>query len=91
MNLDLNISRTFRITERVALDFAAMATNALNHNEPGNEIASGFAFNSIGLGGVNVVPASASNNFAHSRVPPTPPYRRRSWALGDRHGVRRED
>ena len=69
MNLDLNISRTFRITERVALDFAAMATNALNHNEPGNQIASGFAYNSTGLGGVNVVAPSASNNFAQLGQP----------------------
>lgn len=53
-NIDLSLERTFRIYEGWTLDIAAHATNFLNHTEP---IATAF---SLSLGGVNVIPNSAT-------------------------------
>jgi hypothetical protein len=59
-NLDLSLTRTFRMRERLSLEFSAHATNALNHAEFGGSIATGGAYNS-NLGGTNVTPPGAGN------------------------------
>jgi trimeric autotransporter adhesin len=59
-NLDMSITRNFRVTERLSLEFSAHATNALNHPEFGGSIASSGGYNS-NLGGTNVTPLGASN------------------------------
>jgi hypothetical protein len=59
-NLDLSISRNFKLTERYALDFSAHATNAFNHAQFGGSVASSGAYNT-GLGSINVTPPGAGN------------------------------
>jgi hypothetical protein len=59
-NLDLSISRNFRITERYTLEFSAHATNAFNHPEFGGSIASSGGY-STGLGSINVTAPTSSN------------------------------
>ncbi len=59
-NLDLSVSRNFRLTERYALEFSAHATNAFNHAQFGGSVASSGAYNT-GLGAINVTPPSAGN------------------------------
>jgi hypothetical protein len=54
-NLDLSISRNFRLTERYALEFSAHATNAFNHAQFGGSIASSGGYN-LTLGSINVTP-----------------------------------
>lgn len=53
-NLNLSLSRTFKPTERVAVEFQASSTNLLNHTQ----------FRSItgGLGGPNTAPLPNSTN-----------------------------
>jgi len=60
-NLDLNISRTFKMTERFSLEFSANATNAFNHPQFGGSIASSGAYN-MNLGGINVIPPGPGNS-----------------------------
>ena len=59
-NLDLSLSRRFRITERIALEFSASATNALNNTQFGGSVASSGAYN-LNLGGISVTPLGAGN------------------------------
>jgi hypothetical protein len=59
-NLDLSLTRSFRIRESKSLEFSAHATNALNHAEFGGSIASSGAYNS-NLGGINVTPTGPGN------------------------------
>ena len=59
-NLDLAISRNFRLTERYSVEFSAHATNALNHPQFGGSFASSGGYNA-GLGSINVTPPTANN------------------------------
>jgi hypothetical protein len=59
-NLDLSVSRLFRVTERLSLEFTAHATNALNNAQFGGSFASSGGYN-MNLGGINVTPTGAGN------------------------------
>jgi len=54
VNFDLSVRRTFRVTERLALDFFAQASNVLNHAE--------FRPDTVGaLGGTNLTVGGTAN------------------------------
>ena len=59
-NLDVSITRNFKLTERYALEFSAHATNALNHPQFGGSFASSGGYNA-GLGAINVTAPTANN------------------------------
>jgi trimeric autotransporter adhesin len=59
-NLDLSVSRLFKVTERISLEFSAHATNALNNAQFGGSFAGSGGYN-MNLGGINVTPPGAGN------------------------------
>jgi hypothetical protein len=57
VNFDLTLRRTFRVTERVALDFSAQASNVLNHAEFRPDTNGALGATNVGVGGPsNLVP-----------------------------------
>jgi hypothetical protein len=60
VNLDLNISRKFNLTERISMEFTASATNALNHPQFGGSFASSGGYN-MNLGSINVIPPTSGS------------------------------
>ena len=62
VNLDMSISRNLRLTERIALEFTAHATNVFNHAQFGGSFAGSGGYN-MNLGAINVTPpASGGTN-----------------------------
>ena len=55
-NLDLSITRTFRLTERYSVEFSANAANALNHTQLGGGGSYGGPGYQGNLGGINLIP-----------------------------------
>jgi hypothetical protein len=61
-NLDLSLTRTFKVNERVSVDFSANASNALNHTElcaGGCYSGSSVSGYPGSLGSINLVPSAA--------------------------------
>jgi hypothetical protein len=63
-NWNMTVARTFRATERLALDFSAQATNVFNHTQFTPQIAGGIGSTSLGSPAQNIEPGLGTNgNF----------------------------